>query len=83
MKKGYSLSMSVIVTTVLALIVLVILIAAFTDYVGDAGDDIEHLDNDCEVAGGTCVSQRDSECRDIGGFVIDRDCPSNQFCCMV
>ncbi|MFW6046927.1 MAG: hypothetical protein ACOCP4_03965 [Candidatus Woesearchaeota archaeon] len=83
MKKAYSLSMNVIVTTVLALIVLVILIAVFTDRVGQGRDDLGHLDDDCGAAGGVCVTDWD-ECYDSDGIVLsNRDCNYDEVCCLL
>ena len=82
-KKAYSLSMNVIVTTVLALIVLVILIAVFTDRVGQGRDDLDQLDNDCGASGGSCVTDWD-ECYNNGGVVLsNRNCPHDEVCCLV
>lgn len=86
-KKGQGLSLSTIIVAILAILVLLVLTVIFTGKMSSTKGDME----DCEGAGGVCISA-DEGCSSVDGVEANgrtligvkmpgKDCEGDMICC--
>ncbi|MBS1267036.1 MAG: hypothetical protein MAG795_01007 [Candidatus Woesearchaeota archaeon] len=79
-KKGVELTLNTIIIAAICIIVLIVVLAIFTNLFSGIGKDIDKLAK-CKAMGkntGSCVAENDENKNCMPGF---GGCKPNQFCC--
>lgn len=78
-KKGFEMSINIIVVAAIALVILVVMIVIFSMKSGQFSGGLSACEG---TAGGVCNSYTEQTCRDAyGGVIATASCPDESVCC--